>query len=68
MRQARVARMLDRSPSVIRGEIKRNTGADGRYRGGEAESVAARRPARPTRSAGALRPGAGEMGREGHGN
>jgi len=60
--------MLDRSPSVIRGEIKRNTGADGRYRGGEAECVAARRRACPARSAGVSRPGADEMGREDHGD
>lgn len=34
--QARIARMLGRCPSVIRGEIKRNADADGCYRGGEA--------------------------------
>ena len=45
--QARIARMLGRSPSVIRGEIKRNAGADGCYRGEEAGRMAARRRARP---------------------
>ena len=39
--------MLGRSPSVIRGGIKRNAGADGCYRGGEAGRMAARRRARP---------------------
>ena len=34
--EARIARVLGRSPSVIRGGIKRNAGADGCYRGGEA--------------------------------
>ena len=32
--QARIARMLGRSPSVVRDGIKRNAGADGCYRGG----------------------------------
>lgn len=45
--QARIARMLGRSPSVIRGGIKRNAGADGCYRGEEAGRMAARRRARP---------------------
>ena len=45
--QARIARILGRSPSVIRGEIKRNAGADGCYRGEEAGRMAARRRARP---------------------
>lgn len=45
--QARIARMLGRSPSVIRGGIKRNAGTDGRYRGEEAGRMAARRRARP---------------------
>ena len=45
--QARIARMLGRSPSVISREIKRNAGADGCYRGEEAGRMAARRRARP---------------------
>ena len=45
--QARIARVLGRSPSVIRGGIKRNAGADGCYRGEEAGRMAARRRARP---------------------
>ena len=45
--EARIARMLGRSPSVIRGGIKRNAGADGCCRGGEAGHMAARRRARP---------------------
>ena len=45
--QARIARMLGRSPSVIRGGIKRNAGTDGCYRGEEAGRMAARRRARP---------------------
>ena len=45
--QARIARVLGRSPSVIRGGIKRNAGADGCYRGGEAGHMAARRRVRP---------------------
>ena len=45
--QARIARALGRSPSVISREIKRNVGADGCYRGGEAGRMAARRRARP---------------------
>lgn len=45
--QARITRILGRSPSVIRSEIKRNAGADGCYRGGEAGRMAARRRTRP---------------------
>ena len=45
--EARIARMLGRSSSVIRGGIKRNAGADGCYRGGEVGRMAARRRARP---------------------
>ena len=45
--EARIARMLGQSPSVIRGGIKRNAGADGCYRGEEAGRMAARRRARP---------------------
>ena len=45
--EACIARMLGRSSSVIRGGIKRNAGADGCYRGGEAGRMAARRRARP---------------------
>ena len=44
---ARIARMLGRSSSVIRGGIKRNAGADGCCWGGEAGRMAARRRARP---------------------
>ena len=45
--EARIARVLGRSSSVIRGGIKRNAGADGCYRGGEVGRMAARRRARP---------------------
>ena len=45
--EARIARMLGRSSSVIRGGIKRNAGADGCCWGGEAGRMAARRRARP---------------------